>query len=134
MRATCLVIQASTQLADDILSLQQIGIGNLNTTQVGFWLLEGVVSVAHEAERAIIEHEDQLTWTCGENRLSLIRASVAGGNHCRHRGKLRLFRSDLLSPTSALSAARLFRVEDSSSQQPIRGHVSRLRDGSRACC
>jgi len=46
------MIQTSPQFSEDILRLDQISIGDLDTTKVGLRLLEGVVRIAHEAKPA----------------------------------------------------------------------------------
>jgi hypothetical protein len=79
-----LMIEISLELGEDVLRFDEICIDNLDTAWGPLGRLQSVFGVAHEAEGAVVEHEDKVSWAGGEHRLGLISASVALGHGGRH--------------------------------------------------
>jgi hypothetical protein len=71
------VVESGLELNENILSLDEISIYNLDSAGGGLGRLKGVAGVAEEAEGAVVEHQDESSGAGREHRLSLIGASVA---------------------------------------------------------
>jgi len=79
--SACLMVECSPEFGNDALSSLDLFVDYFETMPVVLVALHGGVGLRHKAQRSIVEHEDELARTCGQDGLSLVGSSVAIGHH-----------------------------------------------------